>query len=165
MELLKVGKNTYASENWSFTSEIVKDPQTGKSEMVNLLPDKTIRSKNPKMSDEEKIPLEMILEGSFDQGLEAFRSAKRKNPDHYFLSEDYLNNAGYALLGQNKLNKSIDIFRVNSLLYPDSQNVYDSLGEAYLKAGQKDKARYYYQKALEINPANADALRILKILQ
>ncbi|GAE63348.1 serine hydrolase [Chryseobacterium indologenes] len=165
MELLKVGKNTYASENWSFTSEIVKDPQTGKSEMVNLLPDKTIRSKNPRMSDEEKIPLEMILEGSFDQGLEAFRSAKRKNPDHYFLSEDYLNNAGYSLLGQNKLNQSIDIFRVNSLLYPDSQNVYDSLGEAYLKAGQKDKARYYYQKALEINPANADALRILKILQ
>ncbi len=102
MELLKVGKNTYASENWSFTSEIVKDPQTGKSEMVNLLPDKTIRSKNPKMSDEEKIPLEMILEGSFDQGLEAFRSAKRKNPDHYFLSEDYLNNAG--MLYSDKIN-------------------------------------------------------------
>lgn len=164
MQLSKVGKDTYAAQNWSFKTQFVKDPKSGKLEMVNILPDKTIRSKSPQMNKDEKTPLEFVMDGDFDKGLKAFQKAKTENTGHYFISEDYLNNVGYALLGQNKLNQSIDVFRVNSILYPDSQNVYDSLGEAYLKAGQKDKARQNYQKALRIDPANEGAIRVLKTL-
>ncbi|MCQ9640950.1 tetratricopeptide repeat protein [Chryseobacterium sp. WG14] len=116
------------------------------------------------MSSDEKTPLELIMEGSFDKGLEAYKNGKVKDMDHYFLSEDYLNNTGYALLGKKDFTKAIDFFRVNSILYPNSQNVYDSLGEAYVKAGQKDKAKQTYQKLLEINPKNENAAKALKTL-
>ncbi|MDC8100692.1 tetratricopeptide repeat protein [Chryseobacterium rhizosphaerae] len=104
------------------------------------------------------------MEGSFDKGLQAYKNAKIKDRDHYFLSEDYLNNTGYALLSKKDLTKAIDFFRVNAILYPNSQNVYDSLGEAYVKAGQKDKAKQTYLKLLEISPKNEKAVKVLKTL-
>nr|WP_315030137.1 serine hydrolase [uncultured Chryseobacterium sp.] len=164
MELIKVGENKYVMQNWDFTLEFVKDPTTGKLELVQVLQDKTIRSKSPQMSSDEKTPLEFVMDGDFEKGLQAFQKAKSETPDHYFLSEDYLNNVGYALLGKKDFTKAIGIFRVNSILYPDHANVYDSLGEAYLKAGQKDKAKQTYQKLLEINPDNEVAIKALKTL-
>lgn len=164
MELIKVGENTYVMQNWDFTSEFVKNASTGKLELVQVLQDKTVRSKNPQMGSDEKTPLELVMEGSFDKGLQAYKNAKIKDSDHYFLSEDYLNNTGYALLSKKDFTKAIDFFRVNAILYPNSQNVYDSLGEAYVKAGQKDKAKQTYLKLLEISPKNEKAVKVLKTL-
>ncbi|MDR6545097.1 tetratricopeptide (TPR) repeat protein [Chryseobacterium rhizosphaerae] len=164
MELIKVGENTYVMQNWDFTSEFVKNASTGKLELVQVLQDKTVRSKNPQMGSDEKTPLELVMEGSFDKGLQDYKNAKIKDRDHYFLSEDYLNNTGYALLSKKDFTKAIDFFRVNAILYPNSQNVYDSLGEAYVKAGQKDKAKQTYLKLLEISPKNEKAVKVLKTL-
>ena len=47
---------------------------------------------------------------------------------------------------------SIPVFQANVKLFPKEANPYDSLAEAYLKDGQKDKALAYYKKALEIDP-------------
>ncbi|MBN1271350.1 MAG: tetratricopeptide repeat protein [Candidatus Aminicenantes bacterium] len=41
----------------------------------------------------------------------------------------------------------------------------DSLGEAFLKDGQKDLAIEYYEKSLELYPRNTHAKRILKDLK
>ena len=65
---------------------------------------------------------------------------------------------------KKKLAQAIDIFRVNTILYPTSENVYDSLAEAYLKAGQKDKAKQNYKKVLEINPRNEKVIKTLEKL-
>ncbi len=48
--------------------------------------------------------------------------------------------------------------------YPLSANVYDSLGEAYMDAGDTTRAIANYRRSLRLNPANhnaADALREL----
>jgi cytochrome c-type biogenesis protein CcmH/NrfG len=37
-------------------------------------------------------------------------------------------------------------------LFPESANAWDSLAEAYLKAGDKTKALEFYNKALKIDP-------------
>jgi len=50
-------------------------------------------------------------------------------------------------------------------MYPDSGNVYDSLGEAYMKAGQKQLAIENYKKSLEKDPSNANAVEKLKELE
>jgi len=50
-------------------------------------------------------------------------------------------------------------------LYPQSSNVYDSLGEAYLANGDKDLAAINYKKSLELDPHNQNAASILKKLQ
>ncbi|NIM16525.1 MAG: tetratricopeptide repeat protein, partial [Candidatus Aminicenantes bacterium] len=43
-----------------------------------------------------------------------------------------------------------------------SYNVYHSLGEAYMKKGEKDLAIQNFKKSLEINPWNGWAIKILK---
>ncbi|MFP3590348.1 serine hydrolase [Chryseobacterium sp. SIMBA_038] len=163
-ELIKVGEDTFAIRDWDFQFKFIKNSKTGKKELIQVLGDKTIRSKNPQMSSNEKMPLELILEGNFDKGLQLYQKAKTEDANHNLISEGYLNGVGYALLQQKQPNKAIDIFRVNTLLYPKSENVYDSLGEAYLGAGQKEKAKQNYQKVLEINPKNENAAKVLKTL-
>ena len=50
---------------------------------------------------------------------------------------------------------------MNAQLHPNSPNVYDSLGEAYLKSGDSLEAYNNYKKALELNPNNMRAERYL----
>ena len=49
--------------------------------------------------------------------------------------------------------------------FPRSGNVHDSLGEAYLKAGQKDLAIASYRRSLALNPSNQNARDVLKKLE
>lgn len=46
-------------------------------------------------------------------------------------------------------------------LFPESGNAYDSLGEAYLKAGDKQNALVNYKKAYDLNPENENAKKIV----
>ena len=62
--------------------------------------------------------------------------------------ENTINNTGYALLAAKKPQEAIDVFQVNVKLYPQSWNAYDSLGEAYMEAGQKDLAIRNYESPL-----------------
>ncbi|MBK1896044.1 serine hydrolase [Chryseobacterium paridis] len=164
-ELIKVGENSYALRDWDYKVTFKKDDKTGKKELVQILLDKkTIRLRGEQMSKDEKTPLELILEGQFEKGVEAYKKAKTDDPNNEQLSEGSINGTGYALLRQKDFTKSIDVFRVNTILYPKSDNVYDSLGEAYLNAGQKDKAKENYQKVLEINPNHENAAKVLKTL-
>jgi Tfp pilus assembly protein PilF len=47
-------------------------------------------------------------------------------------------------------------FKTNIERYPNSANVYDSLGEAYEKSGRHSLARENYQKAVEIGAKTND---------
>ena len=76
-------------------------------------------------------------------------------------AENNLNAAGYKLLGNNKIEDAIDVFKMNVKLYPKSSNVYDSLGEAYMKNGDKELAIENYKKSLEFDPKNENAKTML----
>jgi pimeloyl-ACP methyl ester carboxylesterase len=45
---------------------------------------------------------------------------------------------------------AIEAFKLNELAYPDSADVADNLADAYLADGQKDLARQYAQKSIEL---------------
>ena len=68
--------------------------------------------------------------------------------------ENGINSAGYGLLEAGKPQDAIEVLKMNVRLYPKSWNAYDSLGEAYAAAGQKDLAIQNYEKSLELNPKN-----------
>jgi len=53
------------------------------------------------------------------------------------------------------------IFQLNVKHYPNSYNVYDSYGECLLNQGKLKEGIQAYQKSLEINPGNINALNIL----
>jgi CubicO group peptidase (beta-lactamase class C family) len=81
------------------------------------------------------------------------------------ISEGTVNQAGYLLMGSNKAGDAILMFQKNVELHPASWNAYDSLGEAYLKNGDKNLAVKNYQKSVELNPANENAVAALKKLE
>jgi tetratricopeptide (TPR) repeat protein len=68
--------------------------------------------------------------------------------------EQGINSAGYGLMAQGKLKEAIELFKMNVQLYPESWNVYDSLGEAYANAGETALAIQNYEKSMQLNPKN-----------
>jgi tetratricopeptide (TPR) repeat protein len=85
-------------------------------------------------------------------------------PITYNFDEDELNSLGYRLLNAKDFNDAIRIFQLNVEVYPQSGNVYDSLGEAYMNAGNKPLAIANYQKSLLLNPKNGGAVSMLRKL-
>ena len=83
---------------------------------------------------------------------------------HYNFDEDELNSLGYQLLRAKKFHAAIRIFQLNIEAYPKSANTYDSLGEAYMNAGDQPQAITYYQKSLQLNPKNANGAHMLEKL-
>ncbi len=80
-------------------------------------------------------------------------------------SERLLNRIGYELLGKKKAGAAVAVFERNVKLYPESWNVYDSLGEAYAADGDVRLAVQNYQKSLKLNPDNANAKAALRELR
>ena len=71
---------------------------------------------------------------------------RHKNSEAYYLKEGEMNNVGYSLLQQGKLEDALQVFQLNTTLYPNSVNVYDSLGECYLKLGNRNLAIKNYRE-------------------
>lgn len=73
------------------------------------------------------------------------------------LPEGLLNQVGYALMGDGRIDEAIGAFKLNAENFPGSANVYDSLGEAYTVHGDSALAIANYERSLELNPDNQNA--------
>ena len=124
----------------------------------------SISSKYPRMKNEEKVPYEWVLAGQFDKALSAYRQAKEQKPDHFTMGEGYINQLGYQLIEDQDIKKAIDMFRINTILYPKSANAFDSLAEAYKLNGEKELAKTYYLRSLELDPKNTNAIKMIQDL-
>lgn len=74
--------------------------------------------------------------------------------DKYDFAVWQLNSMGYELLRKGDTNGALEIFRLNVEQFPMDANVYDSLGEACLKQGDKALAIENDKKSLDLNPQN-----------
>lgn len=70
--------------------------------------------------------------------------------------EALINQLGYQFLNGGKPEEAIATFKANVERYPDSANVYDSLGEAYERGGQIEIAEPLYEKARTLSVQNND---------
>lgn len=87
-------------------------------------------------------------------------------PSEYLLTESEINSLGYYFLHTRKaVDPAIAVFGINVEAFPTSANVYDSLGEAYMEKGEKQLAIRNYQRSLELNPQNTNAVEMLKKLR
>lgn len=95
---------------------------------------------------------DLFTQGKIEQ-LKTDAARMVKDPMYKFFDfEGQFNNAGYRLLGGNQVQEAIFVFQLIAQLYPDSANAWDSLAEGYMTAGDKDKAREYYNKAISLDP-------------
>lgn len=65
-------------------------------------------------------------------------------------NESLLNRMGYQALEGKQQEKARYLFKLATLLYPHSTNVWDSLGEAYERVGDNMSALEMYKKAYEL---------------
>ncbi|HWT01557.1 MAG TPA: alpha/beta hydrolase fold domain-containing protein [Pyrinomonadaceae bacterium] len=92
----------------------------------------------------------------------AFEEARRRDPKAALFEEATLNNLGYKLIQRGRVKDAIEVFKINTEAYPQSGNVWDSLGEAYMLDGQRELAVQNYKKSLDLNPKNANAVWMLE---
>jgi tetratricopeptide (TPR) repeat protein len=81
------------------------------------------------------------------------------------IGEPDINILGYEFLGKQKVALAITVFKFNTEKFPESSNVWDSLGEAYMNNGDKELAISNYKKSLELNPDNENAKQMIEKMQ
>jgi CubicO group peptidase (beta-lactamase class C family) len=118
-----------------------------------------------RLAQDEVIPYEQLIAGKFAEAIEAYKKIQRETPNNNAVAEERLNSIGYSLLEQKKIAAAIAVFKANVEMYPQSWNVYDSLGEAHMANGEKELAIANYKKSLELNPQNKNAVEMLKKLE
>ena len=92
-----------------------------------------------------------------DAGVAQYRSLRERGFPG--LSENFsdTNKLGYQFLGKGENQAAIQIFQLNVETHPKSSHAYDSLGEAYAAAGNKELSIENYRKALALNPENTNS--------
>jgi len=105
-----------------------------------------------------KIPFDVIVSGNVSAIREHGSKVKARFGGQlaYDIPENLLNQVGYQLLSRKSHDTAQEIFRLNIELHPNSPNVYDSLAECYLTMGNKQKAKEYYELAIQKNPGKTD---------
>jgi tetratricopeptide (TPR) repeat protein len=94
-----------------------------------------------------------------------YQDLKENHPDDFNFQESELNILGYRLLSEDRKEEAIGIFQLNVKMFTQSSNVYDSLGEAYMKNGQNEYAIKNYERSLELDPNNTNAKEMLNSLR
>ncbi len=77
-----------------------------------------------------------------------FKTQKSK----YYFSEMEFINLGYTYFREKDFAKAITVFEISTVLFSESPNTFDSLGEAFLASGNKEASILNYKKALELDP-------------
>lgn len=91
-------------------------------------------------------------------------AALRARDKTFTLPESELNAWGYGLVRAGQPQQAVHIFRLATLVYPDSANAFDSLAEGYAEAGDKAAAIKHYRRSLELDPNNQNARQRLALL-
>jgi dienelactone hydrolase len=94
----------------------------------------------------EAFQLEVGRRG-FDHIEAVYDDFHKQNPG-FKIDESANNIWGYTLLAKNHTQEAIAVLKLNTKLYPDSGNTWDSLGDAYVKAGIDQLAIESFRKAV-----------------
>jgi len=96
-----------------------------------------------------------IPDGMYKEGLTSIDAHYKTLTDKFGYEtktpEYVINLLGYQYLGNKEFDKAIEVFKENVKRYPESANVYDSLGEAYEKNSRYAEAEKNYDKAVAIS--------------
>jgi glyoxylase-like metal-dependent hydrolase (beta-lactamase superfamily II) len=106
-----------------------------------------------------------IDDGGAAAGKALYQKLVASDTSDVYFDEVGLNILGYRYLGEGRVDDAIAVFEINVDQFPDSWNVYDSLGEAYAAKGDIARAIELYSRSVEINPGNGNGVQALERLQ
>ncbi|MBU1099655.1 MAG: hypothetical protein KKA84_04545 [Bacteroidetes bacterium] len=105
---------------------------------------------------------ERITVNGIESAIDFFMNVQNTYLDNKLADEERINELAYKYLyfwSNTKI--AISLFELNVNTFPDSPNVYDSLGEAYYITGNRELTIKNYKRALELNPENKNAKLVL----
>lgn len=111
---------------------------------------RTSTDTGPRVDKNMRVPAEDLLEGRTAEAVAGYKKLKAANPSDPEVAENRFNQLGYGFLQSKDTATAIVVFRLNTELYPDSANTYDSLGEALEASGDKTGAIAMYRKCVEV---------------
>lgn len=158
---IKVNDSTFYMKELNERLIFVSKPEMH-IELAEKTEHKGVHYSFKKLEPNEKVPSEYLKNNQLQKAIDGYLAIQQKDSLDPNIRERYLNSLGYAALRKNEIEKAIQYFTINTILYPKKSNTYDSLGEAYWKKRDTVNARKYYQKALVLNPENKEASRFLK---
>lgn len=114
-----------------------------------------------------RIYAKALIQKGIDHAAACFNSYK-SDTGHFYFSEWEMNRLGYEFLYftqfPQRLQFALETFKLNTLLFPDSYNAYDSYAEALKENGKKQEAILMYQKSVQLNPQNKEGKAALQQL-
>lgn len=131
---------------------------TGPDYAVDMSFDDYMKNHDPVMtaifsSTNFKLHLAELFEGGNTKKLKKQLKKYVKNPMfRYYNFSNKINQMGYRFMGMEEYKKAVDIFKLNTELFPESANGWDSLAEGYWRSGDITKAIKYYNKVIELEP-------------
>lgn len=118
----------------------------------------------PKRSLAQVFVKDLMKDGEV-KARERFSDIRQNQSNSFSLNEGEMNAIGYQLIGMGKLKEAIAVLKLNAEQFPQSSNVYDSLGEAYMNDGNTELAIRNYEIAVKMDPTNLNGMEMLKKLK
>ena len=114
-----------------------------------------------KVDDNYITPSMHLKKKAYSKALKGYLEIQKQDSNSLLINEREFNRLGYRFLRDSAYADAIEVFKINVALYPESDNVYDSLGEGYLKSGDSLQAYENYKMALELDNGNRRAKRYI----
>jgi C-terminal processing protease CtpA/Prc len=156
--------NPITKTNWEGVG-VIPEVETTTEDAIDKAHELASEAASAYRSDvrEEYSKLLMELYGHFDQytaGItdDDILQGLTKCQETNLLGEGDINVLGYEyLMEHNKPKVAESIFKANTILYPNSANVFDSYAESLMLNGDMDSSIKNYQRAVELATENEDA--------
>jgi CubicO group peptidase (beta-lactamase class C family)/Flp pilus assembly protein TadD len=146
-ELIPISADKFLRADAEVEYRFARDA-SGRDEIV-VAPQQGETRTGRRIAETVRVPAEELEAGNFSAAAAGYQRLRDANPSDASVAEARLNALGYALLSRDEFKGAIAILLMNTKLYPDSANTYDSLAEAHMKAGDRKQAIALYRKALE----------------
>ena len=113
---------------------------------------------NQARRDSPRVHILMMTDepGGFARVLETLTAERKKDPKSTILAARFVNYLGYQAIPSGDTKSAIALMQLNTDARPISSNAWDSLGDAYLADGQRDKAREASEKSLKLVDSDPD---------
>ncbi|MBQ0736502.1 serine hydrolase [Aquimarina celericrescens] len=166
VELIKITDSTFVGRDNDQIIQFKDISETGQMSVLVLNPDSyKVEATLAQIMDDEKLPIQFLESGNFNEGLKAYQELQKTDPKDPAIQEWNLNRLGYQMMNVENLKLAQDIFKVNTILYPRSANVYDSYAEASMKLGELNVAMTNYKKSIKLDPKNMNATKMIEEMQ
>jgi polyisoprenoid-binding protein YceI len=123
-------------------------------------PDYNKRYEDLEPENIRKITVDTIKSAGIEAGISYIHSLENKTESPFTVGA--YSTIGQILVARDMLAEAEAVFKIALQNNPDSVSIYNQLGIIALKTGDRENARRYFEKVLELEPSNSRATAYLK---